>query len=82
MFMKIMKNKMVRWLICVGAGGCGLYNGVSCLAVLYQAGRQPYLLSGTERFDFMGYYMIAAMHGAIFVIFAVVLFLFIRRRAA
>lgn len=58
MFVSVMKNKFVRWVIYAVLGVFSLYNGIACAAVLYKAGGQPYLLSGAERFDFMGYYII------------------------
>ena len=41
------------------------YNGISCFMTLHKACTQPYLLAGTMRFDFMGYYMMAAVHGGL-----------------
>lgn len=45
-----------------------LYMGISCFATLYRALTQPYLMSGTVRFDYMGYYIMSAVHGACSVI--------------
>lgn len=78
MFMKAMRSKPVRLVLYTVLGAFGLYNGASCLVTLYKAGNQPYLLSGTERFDFMGYHMMAAMHGAICIALAVILILLVR----
>lgn len=78
MFMKAMRSKPVRLVLYTVLGAFGLYNGASCLVTLYKAGNQPYLLSGTERFDFMGYHMMAAMHGAICIALAVTLILLVR----
>ena len=78
MFMKAMRSKPVRLVLYTVLGAFGLYNGASCLVTLYKAGNQPYLLSETERFDFMGYHMMAAMHGAICIALAVILFLLVR----
>ncbi len=78
MFLKVMKYKIVRFLIYTVLGTFCLYNGISCLAALYKADKQPYLLSGMERFDFMGYYMMAAMHGAICIALAVMSILLVR----
>lgn len=78
MFMKAMRSKPVRLVLYTVLGAFGLYNGTSCLVTLYKAGNQPYLLSGTERFDFMGYHMMAAMHGAICIALAVILILLVR----
>ena len=78
MFVKIMKSKPVRLVLYTVLGAFGLYNGISCLVTLYKAGNQPYLLSGTERCDFMGYHMMAAMHGAICIALSVILILLVR----
>lgn len=78
MFMKAMRSKSVRLVLYTVLGAFGLYNGASCLVTLYRAGNQPYLLSGAERFDFMGYHMMAAMHGAICIALAVTLILLVR----
>ncbi len=78
MFMKAMRSKPVRLVLYTVLGAFGLYNGASCLVTLYKAGNQPYLLSGTERFDFMGYHMMAAMHGTICIVLAVTLILLVR----
>ena len=80
MFVSVMKNKFVRWVIYAVLGVFSLYNGIACAAVLYKAGSQPYLLSGAERFDFMGYYMMAALHGAICAFLVVILVLLVRGR--
>lgn len=63
MFVNVIKNRIVRWVIYAVLGTLCLYNGTSCVAALHKAGKQPYLLSGTERFDFVGYHMMAAMYG-------------------
>lgn len=78
MFMKAMRSKPVRLVLYTVLGAFGLYNGASCLVTLYKAGNQPYLLLGTERFDFMGYHMMAAMHGATCIVLAVILILLVR----
>ena len=78
MFVKIIKNRSMRLVLYTVLGAFGLYNGISCLVTLYKAGNQPYLLSGTARFDFMGYHMMAAMHGAICIVFVVILFLLVK----
>ena len=81
MFVSVMKNKFVRWVIYAVLGVFSLYNGIACAAVLYKAGGQPYLLSGAERFDFMGYYYImAALHGVICAFLVVILVLLVRGR--
>ncbi len=78
MFMKAMRSKPVRLVLYTVLGAFGLYNGASCLVTLYKAGNQPYLLSGTDRFDFLGYHMMAAMHGATCIVLAVILILLVR----
>ena len=78
MFLK-MKSRVLRMLVCAAAGALCLYSGAACAATLYKAHGQPYLLAGTERFDFTGYYMGAAMWGTVCVLLAVCLVLFIRR---
>ena len=80
MFVSVMKNKFVRWVIYAVLGVFSLYNGIACAAVLYKAGGQPYLLSGAERFDFMGYYIMAALHGVICAALVVILVLLVRGR--
>ncbi len=59
------KSKIVRSILCVMLGLIGLYTGVSCAATLHKAAAQPYLVSGAVRFDFMGYYMMTALNGAV-----------------
>lgn len=78
MFLK-MKSRVLRMLVCAAAGVLCLYSGAACAATLYKAYGQPYLLAGAERFDFMGYYMVAAMWGTVCVLLAVFLVCFIRR---
>lgn len=80
MFVKIMENRIVRRVIYAVLGAFCLYHGTCCVVTLCRAGRQPYLLSGAERFDFMGYYMMAAMHGGMCMALAAVLILLVRRR--
>lgn len=80
MLVKIMENRIVRRVIYAVLGVFSLYNGIACAAVLYKAGGQPYLLSGAERFDFMGYYMMAAIHGVICAALVVILVLLVRGR--
>lgn len=78
MFVNVIKNRIVRWVIYAVLGTLCLYNGTSCVAALHKAGKQPYLLSGTERFDFVGYYMMAAMYGVICIAITVMLILLVR----
>ena len=44
----------------------------------YKAGHQPYLMAGTVRFDFQGYYMMAAMHVGICLLLGVLVWLFLK----
>mgnify|MGYP000664104423 CR=1 FL=1 len=46
MFVNVIKNRIVRWVIYAVLGTLCLYNGTSCVAALHKAGKQPYLLSG------------------------------------
>lgn len=78
MFLK-MKSRVLRMLVCAAAGVLCLYSGAACAATLYKAHGQPYLLAGAERFDFTGYYMVAALWGVVCTAFAVFLVCFIRR---
>lgn len=80
MLVKIMENRIVRRVIYAVLGVFSLYNGIACAAVLYKAGGQPCLLAGTERFDFMGYYIMAALHGVICAFLVVILVLLVRGR--
>lgn len=80
MFVKIMENRIVRRVIYAVPGALCLYNGACCVVTLCRAGGQPYLLAGAERFDFMGYYMMAALHGAICAFLVVILVLLVRGR--
>lgn len=78
MFLK-MKSRVLRMLVCAAAGVLCLYSGAACAATLYKAYGQPYLLAGAERFDFTGYYMVAALWGVVCTALAVFLVCFIRR---
>lgn len=74
-------NKTVRVLVCAALTALCLYNGTACLATLYKAFRQPCLLSAAERFDFLGYYMLSALHAVLCLAALVLLIrLFLRRR--
>ena len=58
-----------------------LYNGISCFMTLYKACTQPYLLAGTVRLNFMGYYMMAAVYGGLCVVLLLfIVFLLLRKR--
>lgn len=75
-----MKNKTVRVLVCAALTALCLY-GTACLATLHKALRQPCLLSAAERFDFLGYYMLSALHAVLCLAALVLLIrLFLRRR--
>jgi len=78
MFLRVMKHKIVRFLTYTVLDTFSLYNAISCLATLDMADKQPYLLSGTERLNFMGYHMMAAMHGVICIAITVMLILLVR----
>ena len=78
MFLRVMKHKIMRFLAYTALGTSCLYNGISCLATLYMADKQPYLLSGPERLNFIGYHMMATMHGVICIALAVMFILLVR----
>ena len=63
MFIRFITSKLLRVIVCAAAGLYGLYNAISCFVTLYKAGHQPYLMAGTVRFDFQGYYMMACFWG-------------------
>lgn len=74
-------NKTVRVLVCAALTALCLYNGAACLAALHKALRQPGLLSAAERFDFLGYYMLSALHAVLCLAALVLLIrLFLRKR--
>lgn len=76
-----MNNKTVRVLVCAALTALCLYNGAACLATLYKALRQPCLLSAAERIDFLGYYMLSALHAVLCLAALVLLILlFLRKR--
>lgn len=60
MFIRFITSRLLRVIVCAAAGLYGLYNAISCFVTLYKAGHQPYLMAGAVRFDFQGYYMMAA----------------------
>ena len=78
MFVKFITSKLLRVIVCAAAGLYGLYNAISCFVTLYKAGHQPYLMAGTVRFDFQGYYMMAAMHVGICLLLGVLVWLFLK----
>lgn len=76
-----MNNKTMCVLVCAALTALCLYNGTACLAALHKALRQPCLLSAAERFDFLGYYMLSALHAVLCLAALVLLIrLFLRRR--
>lgn len=76
-----MNNKTVRVLVCAALTALCFYNGAACLATLHKAFRQPCLLSAAERIDFLGYYMLSALHAVLCLAALVLLIrLFLRRR--
>ncbi len=78
MFVKFITSKLLRVIVCAAAGLYGLYNVISCFVTLYKAGHQPYLMAGAVRFDFQGYYMMAAMHVGICLLLGVLVWLFLK----
>ena len=78
MFVKFITSKLLRVIVCAAAGLYGLYNAISCFVTLYKAGHQPYLMAGAVRFDFQGYYMMAAMHVGICLLLGVLVWLFLK----
>lgn len=78
MFVKFITSKLLRVIVCAAAGLYGLYNAISCFVTLYKAGHQPYLMAGAVRFDFQGYYMMAAMHAGICLLLGVLVWLFLK----
>lgn len=68
-----MKYKSLRFVIYTVLALVILYTGLCCIATLLKAGSQPYLLAGTVRLDFCGYYMMAAANGAACILLSIVL---------
>ena len=64
--------------MCAAAGGYGPDNATSPSPITYKAGHQPYLMAGAVRFDFQGYYMMAAMHAGICLLLGVLVWLFLK----
>lgn len=71
-------EEQLKVIVCAAAGLYGLYNAISCFVTLYKAGHQPYLMAGAVRFDFQGYYMMAAMHAGICLLLGVLMWLFLK----
>jgi len=78
MFIRFITSRLLRVIVCAAAGLYGLYNAISCFVTLYKAGHQPYLMAGAVRFDFQGYYMMAAMHAGICLLLGVLVWLFLK----
>ena len=78
MFIRFITSRLLRLIVCAAAGLYGLYNAISCFVTLYKAGHQPYLMAGAVRFDFQGYYMMAAMHAGICLLLGVLVWLFLK----
>lgn len=64
--------------MCAQWQGCTACTTPSPALSLYKAGHQPYLMAGTVRFDFQGYYMMAAMHVGICLLLGVLVWLFLK----
>ena len=76
-----LKNKFVRTGVIAALSLIFLYSGISCAAVLHKAITQPYLLGASGRVDFLGYYMMAMLMGAVcLAALAVLAFLFVQIR--
>lgn len=72
MCIRFITSGLLRVIVCAAAGLYGLYNA------MYKAGHQPYLMAGAVRFDFQGYYMMAAMHAGICLLLGVLVWLFLK----
>ena len=73
MCIRFITSRLLRVIVCAAAGLYGLY-----FVTLYKAGHQPYLMAGAVRFDFQGYYMMAAMHAGICLLLGVLVWLFLK----
>ncbi len=76
----LVKQKSLRIAAAAVLLAIAVYAGISCAAALLKAIGQPYLLSGTVRYDFTGYYLIAAVCGAVSLLSAAGAILALRRR--
>ena len=72
------KNKIGRFTIIAVLVLVCFYNGICCAATLHRAVTQAYLLSGTVRYGFMGYYIISAVNGIICFLLAVIIAFLVR----
>ncbi len=68
-----MINKILPCIICTVLALIILYTGVSCIATWHKASTQPYLVSGTARFYFLGFYIMAAAIGAVCIVTILIL---------
>ena len=73
MFIRFITSRLLRVIVCAAAGLYGLYNAISCFVTLYKA-----VMAGAVRFDFQGYYMMAAMHAGICLLLGVLVWLFLK----
>ena len=76
----LLKRKLFRAAVAAVLLAVAVYTGISCAASLVKALGQPYLISGTVRYDFTGYYLIAAGCGAVSLLSAAGAFLSFRCR--
>lgn len=60
-----LKNKTVRYVLCALLALLILYTGACGIATWHKASTQPYLLAGTVRYDFQGFYMLTKIDGAL-----------------
>ena len=65
-----MIKRILRPVVSIGLCVGGLYACACAIATLVCALNQPYLLSAVERFDYMGYYIMAGAHWIIFLLCA------------
>ena len=73
------KSRIMRFIIGIVLSLICLYTGISCIAAFYKAANQPYLVFNTVRFDFLGYYILAAVYGAVCFVSAAALVVFLVR---
>ena len=70
----LINTKILKLILCITLALICLYTGISCAAALMKSLSQPYLVSGTVRYDFVGYYIMSAAYGAAALISAIALF--------
>ena len=75
------KKRIAVWAVCTAIVLAASYTGISCVATLCRAETQPHLMAGTVQYDFIGYYMMAAVMGGICVlcIVAVIVLMIVMR---